>query len=241
MKCPTCGLENPPSALWCDCGHAFGRPQWYYIDGTERRGPVPTDDLIASFRSGAIPLDASVWCPGMTAWMPASSVSELAQAVPPAVVSPRVSGVALPVPPVGVSHTRPSSSTVEPGGHSSNPKPGARVGAGIGGGLVGFIVIGLATTGPIPDRLVAVCSILGAVTRLPTLMRSPPWRWTKVVWPSMVSGMVLPMLIFLVAETLTADIAGRIIGGSLVQAIFAGGAVALLVYAWRGPDVVNLG
>lgn len=23
MTCPACGLENPPSALYCDCGHGF--------------------------------------------------------------------------------------------------------------------------------------------------------------------------------------------------------------------------
>jgi hypothetical protein len=23
MKCPSCGLENPPSAQYCDCGHEF--------------------------------------------------------------------------------------------------------------------------------------------------------------------------------------------------------------------------
>ena len=25
MKCPNCGLENPQSALRCDCGQTFGR------------------------------------------------------------------------------------------------------------------------------------------------------------------------------------------------------------------------
>lgn len=25
MKCPTCGLENPPGAASCDCGHDFKR------------------------------------------------------------------------------------------------------------------------------------------------------------------------------------------------------------------------
>jgi hypothetical protein len=23
MQCPKCGLENPPSAVWCDCGYDF--------------------------------------------------------------------------------------------------------------------------------------------------------------------------------------------------------------------------
>jgi hypothetical protein len=23
MKCPKCGLENPPTAVWCDCGYDF--------------------------------------------------------------------------------------------------------------------------------------------------------------------------------------------------------------------------
>ncbi|MBI3666008.1 MAG: zinc ribbon domain-containing protein [Acidobacteria bacterium] len=23
MQCPNCGLENPPSAMWCDCGYDF--------------------------------------------------------------------------------------------------------------------------------------------------------------------------------------------------------------------------
>jgi len=26
VKCPNCGLVNPDSAVWCDCGHAFRAP-----------------------------------------------------------------------------------------------------------------------------------------------------------------------------------------------------------------------
>ncbi len=25
MKCPKCGIENPPTAFWCDCGYDFQR------------------------------------------------------------------------------------------------------------------------------------------------------------------------------------------------------------------------
>ena len=26
MRCPSCRLENPPTAKRCDCGHTFGEP-----------------------------------------------------------------------------------------------------------------------------------------------------------------------------------------------------------------------
>jgi hypothetical protein len=26
MRCPSCRLENPPTAKRCDCGHVFGEP-----------------------------------------------------------------------------------------------------------------------------------------------------------------------------------------------------------------------
>jgi len=36
MKCPNCRLENPPTAMWCDCGYVFKKrkvdPSLKYVE-----------------------------------------------------------------------------------------------------------------------------------------------------------------------------------------------------------------
>jgi hypothetical protein len=36
MTCPACKLENPPSALYCDCGHEFVEGSTLVTDGAPR-------------------------------------------------------------------------------------------------------------------------------------------------------------------------------------------------------------
>lgn len=50
---------------------------WYFVEGSERRGPIDEAALAQQLQSGALPADTLVWRDGMSDWLPASQISEL--------------------------------------------------------------------------------------------------------------------------------------------------------------------
>jgi len=56
---------------------------WHYVQNGQACGPVELSALQALIASGALSADALVWKPGMTDWLPARTVAELADSVPP--------------------------------------------------------------------------------------------------------------------------------------------------------------
>ncbi len=46
MKCPLCGLENPESAMQCDCGYYFIKPK----ETTTKTTTTTTDNSQSSFK-----------------------------------------------------------------------------------------------------------------------------------------------------------------------------------------------
>lgn len=53
---------------------------WYYVVGGEKRGPVPEEELVFLFKTGALPSDTLVWTEGMEEWAVANSVESLSRA-----------------------------------------------------------------------------------------------------------------------------------------------------------------
>ncbi len=53
MTCPACGIENPPSAQYCDCGHEF-------VPGTKPKELAPTQP-------------SGTWCPKCKMFNPAAN------------------------------------------------------------------------------------------------------------------------------------------------------------------------
>ena len=61
-------------------------PPWYYVKDGRTVGPIPADGLLAAVQRGDIGAETLIWCAGMSAWSPASSVPMLSvqfQAPPP--------------------------------------------------------------------------------------------------------------------------------------------------------------
>lgn len=48
--------------------------EWHVALGSEEKGPIGEDELLARFRSGELPLHALVWSDPMPDWMPAREV-----------------------------------------------------------------------------------------------------------------------------------------------------------------------
>jgi hypothetical protein len=61
---------------------------WYYSKGTQQNGPVPMEDLVRLIGTGTVAPTDLVWREGMTDWLPAAQVPELAP--PPAAASEAV-------------------------------------------------------------------------------------------------------------------------------------------------------
>jgi DNA-directed RNA polymerase subunit RPC12/RpoP len=51
VRCPNCGLENPPSAEWCDCGYVF------------KENRVNLDVALSSPKVDKLRRDAQIICP----------------------------------------------------------------------------------------------------------------------------------------------------------------------------------
>jgi uncharacterized membrane protein len=62
---------------------------WYYSKGTQQNGPVPMEDLVRLIGTGTVAPTDLVWREGMTDWLPAAQVPELAPP-PPAATSEAV-------------------------------------------------------------------------------------------------------------------------------------------------------
>ena len=58
MTCPSCGLENPPSAQYCDCGYEFvpgGKPKdWTPAQQFERPALFTLKHLVRSWAIGVV-------------------------------------------------------------------------------------------------------------------------------------------------------------------------------------------
>ena len=57
--------------------------EWYYVTNGESSGPIDLDNFLQKLRSGQISRDVLAWTHGMTGWMAASSIGELAVFPPP--------------------------------------------------------------------------------------------------------------------------------------------------------------
>jgi len=55
-----------------------GEQTWYYASGSERVGPVSTDELRRLLAQRTLTRESLVWKQGMAAWQPLASVPELA-------------------------------------------------------------------------------------------------------------------------------------------------------------------
>ncbi|MDP2877579.1 MAG: DUF4339 domain-containing protein [Holophaga sp.] len=67
--------------------------QWNYVQNGQSLGPVPEEHLKAMLASGALKWDDLVWRDGMSGWLAAKQIPELA-AVPAPIASPRPEPVA---------------------------------------------------------------------------------------------------------------------------------------------------
>jgi CheY-like chemotaxis protein len=63
--------------------------QWLYLVDGVRRGPVDEDALVDLVLT-SLPEDTPVWRPGLSAWVRANAIAEIAQEIPPPVLSPGV-------------------------------------------------------------------------------------------------------------------------------------------------------
>ncbi|WP_438480318.1 DUF4339 domain-containing protein [Oleiharenicola lentus] len=55
--------------------------QWYYAEGTEKRGAFSEEQIKALVANGIVQPDTRVWCTGMTDWQPASATPLMSGAV----------------------------------------------------------------------------------------------------------------------------------------------------------------
>lgn len=62
--------------------------QWYYNEGSERRGPVSQEELQSLIAQGLVGPDNLVWREGMANWVRAGGVPELASLFMPAAEAP---------------------------------------------------------------------------------------------------------------------------------------------------------
>lgn len=56
---------------------------WFYVEGGHKRGPVQLDELVLLIDTASIPRSALVWRHGLTGWMTAESLPEIAELLPP--------------------------------------------------------------------------------------------------------------------------------------------------------------
>ena len=84
---------------------------WYYSKGGQQNGPVPMEDLVRLIGTGTVTRSDLVWREGMTDWLPAAQVPELAPPPPAAaeVVRPSIPAGGQPLNP----YQAPASSWVE--------------------------------------------------------------------------------------------------------------------------------
>ncbi|HET9227287.1 MAG TPA: DUF4339 domain-containing protein [Thermoanaerobaculia bacterium] len=58
--------------------------RWFYMEGSQRRGPVSFEELVSAVLSAPAPHRVPVWNEGMAQWGSAGQVSEISQRLPPA-------------------------------------------------------------------------------------------------------------------------------------------------------------
>lgn len=73
--------------------------EFYALEGSERLGPMTLDALLARIRAGETSADELVWKPGLTTWVRADALPELAAAFPPTPPAPPPTPPAEPAPP----------------------------------------------------------------------------------------------------------------------------------------------
>lgn len=82
ITCRKCGA--PILVQGIAGAEAAAESAWYYAVGTERQGPVTTEDLARLVDEGVLNRDSYVWCQGMAAWEHLKSVEALASVAPAA-------------------------------------------------------------------------------------------------------------------------------------------------------------
>ena len=56
---------------------------WFYQDGQQHRGPVTVEQLVVALLAAPDPRRVLVWHGGLAGWMPAGSVPEISEQLPP--------------------------------------------------------------------------------------------------------------------------------------------------------------
>ena len=58
--------------------------RWFYMEGSQRRGPVSFEELVSAVQASPAPHRVPVWHGGMAEWGRAGQVPEISQRLPPA-------------------------------------------------------------------------------------------------------------------------------------------------------------
>jgi hypothetical protein len=90
---------------------------WFYIDGTNRYGPVTVEALRAALVTMPDPRRVFVWCEGMPEWSEAGRVAALARVLPPSPPLPPPSPMPSPV------HPAPAEAAHASAPHVFTPHP----------------------------------------------------------------------------------------------------------------------
>lgn len=93
--------------------------QWFYVQNGQRIGPVALEQVKAVLASGNLPQDALVWNQGLSGWVPAHTLPELAPApapvyAPPPQAFPAPAPFAAPAPQPGVPQPVPYAAPAAP-------------------------------------------------------------------------------------------------------------------------------
>ncbi len=57
--------------------------EWFYMEGTQRQGPMDLETLVSALRRASAPHAVAVWREGMAQWRAAGDVPEISQRLPP--------------------------------------------------------------------------------------------------------------------------------------------------------------
>lgn len=104
----------------------MARERWFFAGGSQRRGPVPFDQLVDSILGQPDPRSALVWRKGFAEWTRAEDVPEVEERIVPVLTkkaaadaarrAPVVAPVEVPLPPATIEEAKPGSPGLVYGG-----------------------------------------------------------------------------------------------------------------------------